>query len=946
MLRKAFILSLAIMSGCSLKKYHSPTISELTPNRSTISDISLPKVTHKDVRDDYRELLKIVEDKNLREQIERRIASVYMLEGDHRLFIGESPPNDGYFPQAINSYNEVITKYPHHADNDESYYQLAKAYDIDGKEGKALETLDAFIQKYQESPRLPEVYFRKADIHFRQGRYKDAQEAYRAVIQIGQESPFLNNSYYLLGWTQYKLGDYDGGVESFSVVLDRLVPENGQTERLDKVAKSLVYDTLHILSLSLAYDGGAEKIRRFYANRTQSKKYQWLLYNGLGKHFLEKERYEDSAASYRVFVMQNPTSDRAPEMHSEMIRSYIEGDFSSQVLPEKESYVARYGIDSEFWRVKDSGVRAKVLPTLKSYLEELAKHYHGNGQNLKRHTDSGMESAENLSHQEKESFLRAAGYYQQYIKTFPEDQKIPEIVYMRSEALFDGGDYVSAIEGYEKTAYEYKSAKYGADAGYAAIIALQNHADELKKKYTEGAFQLTAWLEKTVESQLRFAKTYSSDKRASAVVAKTSEELFALKRYEKALQIANGIAEQKGNIDKKLLKTVYGVIAHCHYELGNYEEAEKGYRNQLKYIAKSDNEFDTITERMATVVYKQGEASLHNNDPEDAIKHFLRIKKIAPTSDARVIAQFDAATHMMNQSQWDRALVELLELREEFPQHKLNKDISQKIAYAYEQAGRLKEAADEYISIYRNHKDEAVQRDALFIAAALYEKSGADNAAIKYFKHWAHAYEEPFDNRMEARYHLSYLYKKNKDMIRHLYWLRRIIDGDAKGGVNRTDRSRWLAAQANAEYGDYWAWEFNRIKLRTPLEKWIPAKNEKLKNALERYERAAKYGIQALASRAFYSIGELYAKFAHELMNSPHPKGLTAVEEEQYELVLEKQAIPFEELAIKIHKSNIELAWEGSYNEWIARSYSAMAKLSPIRFDKQELHVSYGDGIK
>lgn len=947
--RNALIVSVVMLTGCSLVQHQSTTISELSTDNVPLSDISLPKVSHKDVRDDYRELLKIVEDKALREQIERRIAGVYMLEGDHKQLVGVAPPKEGYFAPAIKSYNEVIAKYPNHIDNAESLYQLAKAYDLDGKDDKALETLDNFIQNYHESPRLSEVYFRKGDILFRKSQYEKAEDAYRSVITIGKESAFLNNSYYLLGWSQYKQSNYDGGIASFSEVLDRLVPEDGKVERLDKIAKSLVDDTLHIMSLSLAYAGGAQKVRSFYANRPQSQKYQWLLYNGLGKHFLEKERFEDSAASYRVFVMQNPTSDRAPEMHSAMIRSYIEGDFSSQVLPEKESYVKNYGINSEFWRVKDPDVRARVTPTLKSYIEELAKHYHGTGQNLKQQlakADLDESKKKSLNRQEEESFLKAADYYQQYMKTFPDDAKIPEMVYMRSEALFDGGDYESAITGYEKTAYEYKNPKYGADAGYAAIIAFQNRADELKKQHGENSPQLTDWLAKSVESQLQFVKTYRNDKRSASVLAKTSEELFALKRYNKALEIATSIVAQKGKTDEKLLKTVYGVIAHSQYELGNYAEAEEGYRNQLKFISGKDKEYATVLERVATTAYKQGETSVKNDDLEGAIKHFLRIKKIAPSSEIRIVAQYDAATHMMTLEQWDRALVELLELRKKFPAHKLSKDVTQKIAYAYEQAGRLKQAAEEYMALYRNDKDETVRRDALFIAAELYEKAGEDETAITHFKQWARIYEEPFDNRMEARYHLSYLYKRNNDMIRHLYWLRRIIDGDAKAGPLRTDRSRYLAAAANADYGDYWTWEFNRIKLRAPLDKYMPSKSEKLKNALNRYERAAKYGIQEMSSRASYSIGELYAKFAREMMNSPRPKGLSAVEREQYELVLEEQAIPFEDLAIQIHQSNIDLAWGGNYNEWIARSFKAMARLSPVRFDKQELQVSYGDGIR
>jgi hypothetical protein len=126
----------------------------------------------------------------------------------------------------------------------------------------------------------------------------------------------------------------------------------------------------------------------------------------------------------------------------------------------------------------------------------------------------------------------------------------------------------------------------------------------------------------------------------------------------------------------------------------------------------------------------------------------------------------------------------------------------------------------------------------------------------------------------------------------------------------------------------------------------MPRKSEKLNNALDRYKKAAGYGIFEISSRATYSIGELYAQFARELMNSPRPKGLSASELQQYELILEEQATPFEDLAIEIHQTNIQHAWDGSFNRWVDQSFAAMATLSPVRYGKQEMQVSYGDGIR
>ncbi|MDO3720946.1 tetratricopeptide repeat protein [Marinobacter sp. chi1] len=945
---KVLLLSL-LVGGCASFN-DGTTIGKLQKDYEPLADIPLPRVMHEDVREEYRDLLKTIEDQKLRELIERRIASVYMLEGDYNQLLGVLPGENGYFPDAIAAYNELLKRYPDSRQNAEAMYQLAKAYDLDGRDQEAKTVLEQFIEDHPHSGRLAEVYFRKGDIHFRHEEYEQAEKAYKAVVALGQESTFLNNSYYLLGWAQYKLSDYDNSLMNFSKVLDRLVPEDGKVEKLDNVNRSLVDDTLRIMSVGLAYAGGAAKIDSMFANRPEAAKYTWILYSSLGKHYLEKERYEDSAQSFRAFVMQNPDSERAPEMHADMIRAYVDGEFNQQVLPEKESYVRNYGIRSEFWNTKPADVKAKVIPNLKIYIDELARHYHATGQRLKRElADGAIAAAKSVAAEgeKRTSFLKASEFYGEYEQTFPNDPRIPEMVYMRAEAAFDGEDYPTAITHYERSAYEFKHPKYGPDAGYAAIIAYQREADRLKATVGESSEQLRQWRSKGVDSQLQFVQTYRDDERSGSVLAKTSEELFALGRYEKALEVATSIVSRAGDVDRELNRTAWGVIAHSQYELGRLAEAEDGYRNQLRYIDTTDKQYAEVTERMAVTIYKQGEQKLAAGDMAGAVDEFLRIKAVAPNTEVRVIAQFDAATHLLTLENWDPALAEMKELRKLFPNHKLATDLPNKIAWAYEQDEQWLNAAREYEWIYRNDKRADIRRDALFLSAELYEKSGEDEQALAYFKKWAFDYEEPFDTRMEARYHVAYLYKRMDDLNRHLYWLRRVIDGHNKAPEDwQTGRSAWLAAWANNEYGDYWRIEFDRVRLRHPLQKSIPRKNEKLKNALDRYNKAAEYAVQGQTSRATFNIADLYGQFARELMDAPRPKGLSELEAMQYELILEEQAIPFEDLAIEVHQANIDRSWGGQFNPWIERSFGAMAKLNPARFDKQEVQVAYGDGIR
>jgi hypothetical protein len=71
-------------------------------------------------------------------------------------------------------------------------------------------------------------------------------------------------------------------------------------------------------------------------------------------------------------------------------------------------------------------------------------------------------------------------------------------------------------------------------------------------------------------------------------------------------------------------------------------------------------------------------------------------------------------------------------------------------------------------------------------------------------------------------------------------------------------------------------------------------------------------------------------------MSSERPEGLSPMELEQYDLVIEEQAYPFEEQAIQVHESNLKLISRGVYNVWVEKSLQKLAVFVPARYDKPE----------
>ena len=111
---------------------------------------------------------------------------------------------------------------------------------------------------------------------------------------------------------------------------------------------------------------------------------------------------------------------------------------------------------------------------------------------------------------------------------------------------------------------------------------------------------------------------------------------------------------------------------------------------------------------------------------------------------------------------------------------------------------------------------------------------------------------------------------------------------------------------------------------------------EALEAALAAYGRAAEYGVARSRPPPGSRWRTFTVDFGRALLDSERPGSLSADELEQYDLLLEEQAFPFEEKAIDLHERNARRAAEGVYDEWVQQSYAALAELKPGRWARAE----------
>jgi len=301
----------------------------------------------------------------------------------------------------------------------------------------------------------------------------------------------------------------------------------------------------------------------------------------------------------------------------------------------------------------------------------------------------------------------------------------------------------------------------------------------------------------------------------------------------------------------------------------------------------------------------------------------------------------------VNLGQWDKAIPVLQGFRSAHPTSTLQPEVTRKLAVAYQETGRGAAAAEEFERIAANKAETPeVRRSALLTSAELYQKAGSGTRAAVVYATYVSQFPTPLDPAMDARQQLADAAEKAQDYTTRNKWLEEIIRVDATAGAARTDRSRYLAAKASLVTLEPAVSSFKGVKLVAPLSKSLKAKKTAMDKALALYGKALDYQVAEVTTAATFGMAEMYRQLGIDVMASERPKNLDAEALEQYDVLLEEQAFPFEEQSIELHQANIKRASDGLYDQWVQKSYEVLGKLMPARYAKGEIGEDYVPAIR
>ena len=868
--------------------------------------------------------------RNILSEARRRLADLKLENDEESQFLetsegGKQPKlttnSHALYQRTARIYEAMLLNNPDYIANDGVLYQLAHIYELLGETDKMLAALTQLTKKYDWSHLHTEANFRLAEHYFVSKKYGDAAKAYQVVFSGGKSSPFFDQTLYKLGWSLFKLQDLSGAMKHFILLLDRLLMGARDTTTLDESPrKSLFYDTLHIASFSFAHMGGQKSIHKYFEEKGH-RAYEYLVYQHLGEHYERKERFHDSAETYLAFVNLYPAHPHSPALQLKAIETYVKGGFPAQAILEKEAFIERYKFSGPHWKNLPEKERKPLESHLHKNLLDLSEHYHARAQ-------LGL-TKESTKKQAEEDFKKALYWYRLYIDAFPDTAETGRINFLMADLLFDFQRYSEAVDEYTKTSYGYPAHEKSAEAGYAALLAYA----EKKKSLAQEERQ--RWQALEIKSALRFSNTYPNDPRRTEVLTKVAEQLFQTAKYKHAMEVAQEVIQQQPTTDLKLL-SAKKVYAHSAFELKNFARAEAAYLDLLSLIPKGEKQHQAIAERLAASIYKQGEINRAPGNQLAVAEHFLRVGQLAPNSSIRETADYDAATSYLEAEAWSKASAILDAYIKRYPDSPRLGDIRKKQVLAYLQDGKPLMAAEVYSTIARQDRSTETRREASWSAAEIYLSANQQEQALTALKRHTQQFPEPLEQAVEARQHIADIYQKRQAFKKRDIWLKQIIAIDKKATGSQTVRIHFLAAKASFILADSLFESFSKVQLSVPLKKSLQSKKRKMRAAIDAYNKVAEYQVAKFTTAAGYRTAEIYRLMGQALMDSERPNNLTEEEREQYDILLEEQAYPFEEKAIETHEANITTVAQGIYNQWNKLSFSALAKLQPVRYDKQE----------
>lgn len=923
-----FSIVLLCMSGCSSQQQPQDTLGsiDVVQEKKKTAETTVKPKSEEEIKSAYYNYIKNAptNDKSRRVAI-NRLAELEMSRLNEQTQKSANQNAQTYNQSADESQHiEALKKsknllqtslreYPDAKDNDRTLYQLARTQDQLGEADDSLATLTQLCKKYPNSAYYAESQFRIAERAFIQGDYITAEAAYTEITFARNGDSYLERALFKRGWTRYKQGIYTEAADDYVAAIDK--HQFNSVETLSSAEKDQFDEYFRALGLSISSLSTIQEIQNYFSDKS-SYQYLYHAYEVISSIYLEQERFSDAANIMEQFIASNPTSPKIPFAHIKKIEAWGEGNFKTPFTDALDIAYTKYNAKSSYWNThKNPAEQDQVANALRPDILRAANYAQEDYQ--QNHNSA--------------NFTKANLWYKRYLEHYTAYAQQDKVYTLYAELLASENQNQEAMHYFELAAYD-GNIVLNKEAAYATIV--------LSNKLYEQEKTNPVWLNKHIQYTLMSAQLYQRDTRYHNAALHAAELALNNDRYDDAITLANTLSD---NATDKTLHEANMIKGLAYLKKQSFVDAETIFGDLLKQTS-DPVEQKNIQNNLALSIYKQAENDASNNRIEPAIQNFARIANRAQASDIAPKALYEAIALSMKNEKWNLAIGHIQQFQKLYPKNDLNKDATRQLSVAYLNAGDSAKAAQTFEQIASQEENQDVKMATLWKAAELYESKHNVDAAIRSYSSYAENYTRPYPQYMEAMFKLTQLNKEIKDTNKVNFWQEKISLADKQAAkALKTDRTNYIAANTQLEMAKNIHTLFSQKQLVEPLTESLKAKKKFMQDAITAYGQASTYNNPDITTEATYAIGNIYQQFSSALLKSERPKNLKGEELEQYNILIEDQAFPFEEKAIEFYEINMAHIKEGISNQWIKQSYQELGKLFPVRYNKKGKADIYQD---
>ncbi len=462
-----------------------------------------------------------------------------------------------------------------------------------------------------------------------------------------------------------------------------------------------------------------------------------------------------------------------------------------------------------------------------------------------------------------------------YVKSYPDDKQIPELLFRQGKLYYDYEVYDPAVRQWGLLLERYPNDKYSVGAGELILDSFNRSKD----------YQNIETWARRLKKAPGFQAPQSQAKLDGLIVGamfKQGEQLAEKGEHEQAAQAYLRAARE---FPKEARSAQAAVNAEVEAKRAGDLETLAGAASLLVQHHKGRPEGAQGLWIAATTYQEVGLFS-------EAADYHATLADAWPKSEHHKDAAYNAVLLRATVGEHQKAIESGDKFKRAYPRDELTDEVIFLMGKAHEKAGKLKDAETLYDRYSRSARSVDAQVEALVRLATV--RKGDERGS-------AQALERAVQ-----------VYTQRKNQL--------------------GPRGKYFAAKARYMQGEAILVRYEAVKIEgdvKQLKERLKKKSELLKKAAEAFLATAEMGVAEWTTAALYQIGFTYESFSKALLNSPPPAGLSAEEKELYTQSIEEFIVPIEERGLEAYESGWKKAIElGIFNEWTAKMRAALGRLN------------------